>query len=1454
MNQEFQESVIQLADTLDLDEIHSARLLLESQKNAAFLERSDIVSGVVLFHERRQLVLECLRLLLKQSTNLECEEFVQDASRDIVAIILETKDGPARNGSLFVQKCMDAMVAIEQWLRLLGERQQGALILDQTMSDEYTQMIRFQQRSLTQQHEALGAVIYHSIKAKKTWVEDFYKLLDHLPKLERWNNLAVHYVPIITAFTSQLGSPDGGGSLRDARMLNGRILDKKDTNPWTLRNLQAATVTWWLAEYSGWYLEQPTGSPVQGVNLVEEAEDRSESFFHALRNGGFECTLAICSQVIPDEWHDPAKHALIQLLLQDSLPLAQDMAWTSSYFQVILMEQFEMFTDAFITNMPDTLRRFKFEEDDQRKRFRTNLQQGAPNSIPEQILHLERFLVIISFAFDHRIEAAQAFWNDVDSNLYGFLQWASRRQSTPCVSAFCEMFRSISTGEECAASAHRFLLEEASSVPAKIRRTYSLSWAQIFGELSVYTAKLREQPTAHRPTIQYGGRPGPDDIDEPESTIMLESYLRLMAHLCHESAEIRLWTLSQTDFPVLEVLFYLCNVDVSTSLQACAFTIVQALLTNKSLELSMTVWTTLDMWVSGALSPAPTASRPPKAGPAIRHEQITFDAISANFEKANEFIALLHSLMSPAFQDTGLNDQLPFPETLGSTYRMSGIAPYIDLVFDSIFVQKKMQFDDRLQEIVLTWNVLRFAMVCLGIFNEDLVILANKSALPVDEAMNASSLLTYVSLHPFARVMEWMFNERVLSAVFASVHHDIDEVAGASHDSPLISCILCGINVMNLIVDLQSTYLDIVRPLVKLQSTGRKQPVLSPSLASFEDSVSLHLYLISDLGLYAGVGNQELTISSLKLLEKLASSKRLNVQSIPGVNQRFSGNRLIAVVEQNGNLASIANSLTLAMQFSTRELSQGGDTPGWIMKSVILQFLVSCLLSSPDRPTLAHALLGFACTTTGVDVDETGSFAQGQALFHAVLHLVIEYPDGNEERMESWSLDLKQKGMQVLSILWNSPLTSIFTLSEMRLVDSAVLLSTRQSQVGPKTLWDGRSILDPELIYTQSGEALTQFLRQRCLFFEYTSIEMRLIAAEGVPSIKERIYAVLFRSSLAIDGEQIQNMTVFDLLDFLELDVSKPYAWPTSKYFEGLNFSISTEVDSNNTPRLSDIKIAHEMIVLRLNDLKRTGQLQSLAEQQRADAEAKHILIYLQGENNRINMTAARLETLKAWTDLLMLAVATLDFGDGDKVMFILQALQLVTPRLEQSAMESVQETKAIAQLILALLIQLDFGSSMLDQSRTGDVANDRLFQVFRVALRAINCPDTDMQLREVLYQICYRYLSGTAQVSGVPNRGQNSIQIIKTSGEKTVDIICDDAYGASGICRISALLLLDSLVSLATSNKSNHLVDTLAKTNFVQVLTESIENLSQELHGTHAKGRLSPVISTKPDLTISSL
>ena len=1414
----------------------SAGLLLSAQEQAAELDRTALVAAVIQFHEDRGYLLGCLRLTLSQCTDEACPENIREALRSIIATILGVKDGPARNGSLYAQKCFSEMVGIEAWLLRLAERTQRTQTLGNSLNPEIEEVMKIQQQSLDVQHESLAAIVTYLVKANYTAIEDFHKILDFMPKLDRWNNLAVHYVVILLSFTSQYGS-DGSGGLRDGRSIQTKVMVSRDTNRWALSHLQAAFVVWWLAEYSGYFFDQSNLSPLQGVDLRAEERARSEAFDHALRDGALQCMLTICSQVRPKSWYDPAREGLITFLLRDSVPLSTEGSSVTHYFQDLLMQGLETFTEAFITNMPDTLRRFKNEEDDQRRILQSGLQNNLQNSAIDHDLHLERFLVLVSYAYEHRPDAAQSFWSDPDGNLYGFLQWASKRQSTPRVSAFCEMFRAISEGEECAEAAHRFLIEESSTTPSRIRKSSTLSWAQIFGELNFYASKIRENPVMVLPTQSYAAPQKAVEIDEPESAMMLECYLRLISHLCCQSDIVRSWVMAFEAFSLLDTLFLLCSNTVPRRIHACAYNTVEALLTDKTAELSNHVWSLLDQWVSGGFSPISTIPKSVKIASAPGWaEDIMLGTIASDFEEANAFVSMLHSLIRIPKDDQGLNDTLPFPEQLGLAYRIPGVDLYIDFVIGNVFAFKVTQLDDPFQLRILSQNILGFILDSLQSFNEKLLILANRSNVTVDKAIGSSSLLSYACLHPFCRVMEWLFNERVLAVLFSIAHQNPTEINSSQVNSPLVTALIRSIEVMIMVMELQSTYLNIVRPLVKTKGNGRKQPVLTPTLTSFEDSVASNIRIVTDLGLYCGSGHEKLVLASLKLLESLSSSRKLNVPQAYGMGSKIGGNRLIGAIEQNGDAEPISRSMISAMSFDFREFNQGPQAS--MIKLAILDFLSTALSSSPNTPNLAHALLGFNCTYNAVSIKDGALFAKGSSLFHAILRLALEYPEGMDGTVLSWSIRVKQKATQILETLSKSSMTSMYTLTEMKDADYLFKQLSSQTFLEINSRWDCRTIRDAEFSLEPSVVAFQLYLQQRCSLYNHVTAELRLAMLEKAPSSQARILSTLLGSTITSDGRPVSNMTVLDMLDFTNLDLPDTLIMPRLQYFSDLDFNVSQAPLLNQSNKPYDVKIIHELLILRLNELRRDGRFKDASEESAAASEAQNIILYYEMINNVQLVETFRINALDSWVDMMIMGIRNDNLEHEARVTFVLRALQMLVPKLEFYASRIRPEALSIVRIVGALLCQFDFKSTQTASGRANDVTNDRLAQLFGTTLQAIPMSDGDHSLREALYDVCYRYLANMADVPPAPSIHQQEFQMIKSAGEKLLDIVCDDAYGGEGTCRIAALLLLEAMIAFSNTEKSKYILDALVRTNFITVLVESLNDISDELRDADARGQ----------------
>jgi nuclear pore complex protein Nup205 len=78
------------------------------------------------------------------------------------------------------------MAEVERWLLNLAEKIQSASILEQAQASDLAEITVFQRMSLRQQHESLGAIVCHLIRANHTNIEDFHILLD---TLKRWTNM-----------------------------------------------------------------------------------------------------------------------------------------------------------------------------------------------------------------------------------------------------------------------------------------------------------------------------------------------------------------------------------------------------------------------------------------------------------------------------------------------------------------------------------------------------------------------------------------------------------------------------------------------------------------------------------------------------------------------------------------------------------------------------------------------------------------------------------------------------------------------------------------------------------------------------------------------------------------------------------------------------------------------------------------------------------------------------------------------------------------------------------------------------------------------------------------------------------------------------------------------------------------------------------------------------------------
>jgi nuclear pore complex protein Nup205 len=1446
-------------------------LTFEAQTDS-ILPLSPIPTVITTFHERRELLLQSLQIILQEAVNGNDEDGTQAQFQSTVSDILEVRTGPVSNGSAYTRKSLSTLQDIEKWQIKIAEHVQALSVVGQAQNPDITALLDVQRLSLLKQHESLAAVVALLFKGNYAISEDLRKLLQ-VPR--RWDKLDVsliHYLPAFSAAFAQYGSPEHSSSLQEARSLHTAVIHRDaQGTPSIMQPFYAVLNLWWIAEYSGWYRDPASIAPIQGADLVKEAEDRETCVNVALHDSALEFQLSLCISMTADEWHHPARQELVTLLLSESSSLSLEAEPISDYFQRHFMESLEAFAESWITNMPDTIRKLKSEEDDKRLQEITTMQDGLSSVLPrdrDNRLHLECFLVIISFAFEHRLEAAEEFWADPDSNLFGFLQWASRRQTVPRVSAFCEMLCAIAEGPDCADSAHKFLLDESATISSRTRRTPSMNYVQMFNELELYATKVHEKPGSSQ--VPQVRKVLPTDMNELESPVMLSSYLRLMAHMCRESASARRFILENNSVNFVQVLLVLSAGPVPSYLRASIFTTLEALMTRKALENSHYMWSILDQWASGgpgSFIPA-LANASPTAHPPSQTLQRTLSAISLSFDQYNAFVLLLKTLVAPASDAPGPTTTLAFPTDLGSTYRTPGIEPYTDFVCGHLFAKKLNELPDEAQVRIFRFYCLDFIATCLETFNENFVALVDRSvqqgaisesaspAVPAIIPPVVSASVIYAQRHPFARTMEWLFTSEVSKVLMSATHQSIDEVSSSAPGSVLVTGLLRSLDILNMIFDLQPTYLDIVRPLLK--NSDRSLPAGVSAIVSFEDSIVAHPEIVADLRFYAGTTHDQLVLRSLALLQKLSSSRKLNNVAFTITSSRVNSRRIIDMLGPDTNSDEISLSLASKMQIDIRELERGPECSGYIIKDGILAFLNSCLIAQSDLPNMAHLFLGFSKVGESLIVAQDSPIENSFSLLSAIIDLVQDYPDGENDTFVSWLIHVKTAAMQVLRQLWASPISSILTIVELRKFRFLSSQFSKQALVSPETLWDGYPISAQSFWAGKSADALAEFLSGRTFFFEYAATELRSVSHLRLSSIQSQILALFLGKGPEGSVGQNSSVTIFDLFDFADLDIGGKFDMPELRYFASFDVETCTSQASDESTIYYDLDAVSELLNIRTTEFTKNDQIRQPSEDEQIRIEAESIVNYLKATNSWSLIRTARRQALRMWVELIIATLECCPMDRVAKMQFCLHALQLITPKLDTMILEETDDAIELARLADALISALTAPSTSPIQSRTDNVVTDRLFPLFRTCISGIYHPNTFSGLREIFYVICSRYLTHIARRSGLTPKTQgnamgsteigdptgkaqrNAFDCVRSAGPPFVNTLSDDAEDGVDTGRLAALAMLGHLTSLARVEKSPFIIDTLMKANMLELLVEPIKHIAEDFQQTEPKGGFS--------------
>ncbi|RMZ76320.1 hypothetical protein DV738_g4998, partial [Chaetothyriales sp. CBS 135597] len=1410
-----------LATALGIDVIEASKLLIQDHGTDVAPTIEVIAKSVGNFHDRRDLLLQCLRLTLQAADNEDEDSSVRDGFLDATKYILNIKTGPGENASAYLSKCLAAMASIHSRSMDLSNELQSQEFLGKEPA--YVNMQRFQKSSLFKQHEALGSILTLFFRGSFLGSEDLGKLNNAVSKMYRMDFYLLHYLPAFSAaFKRQ--SID---AKRHADLLNPKLStipeDRRNTPSEAFHNVIRL---FWTVEYAQYY--QP------GKEYEDETNACGKVVKAALEENALEFLLAICTSVTKDPWRHPARKEMVSLLLADSPDYPLDGEQCSSFFREMLMEAFEVFAEAWITNLPDSVRQLKNEEDEQRLLRITAVQDGTGDPQDDRLgpLHFESFLILMSYAFENRPDAAYQCWEDTDNNLYGFLQWVSARQTVPRASAFCELLSSLADDPDGAAAAHKFLLEGGSS-SSRTRRIPSMNYQQILAEIALYSRKVHEKA----PTAQLVNRKVlPTDMNEAESPVMLSCYLRLLSHLSRRSSEARDFILGQTvlDFP--KTILLLSSGPVPSYLRASVFAMLDALATDMDWARAATLWQAVDDWASNSYEAANGSGSPSSARQtqSLLALQNALSSLASAPDQYSAFISLLRSLLLET-PSIAASDQLyNFPENLGATYRSPGITPYLDFACGQVFCKRIPELSDDTQALVCSFQCLDLIATGLETFHESFIVSLVRNAANRDAAEATKTATTYAQRHPFSRLMQWVLSSDFSKALLKHLHTSPEDVDVSLLDSPLLATLQRAIDVLNLALDRQATYQDIVKPLIKDIGSDR----LLFSQVSVEEAVFEHSDVILYLCQYAASDHPALVLRSLSLLQKLSSSPKLNNHFLSLTTSRGRACRVIDLLGPNASakLRTVSSKLATKVQVNLRALEDGVESLDYVTKDGIFAFVNACLATQPEIANIAHVLLGFTRLGEILVRDES---AESSVLFDALIEFVQNYPHGEDSGYASWLVHLKTAGMQTLRHLWVSSVSRTIATSELRRYRLLPILFATQENISDTAIWDGRTLLDPGFWFSTSADALVELLDFRSILYEYGAHDIRACASErSIVSLKQNLSTVNGKS-IDVAGAALNHPSIFNLADFLEISLSFDLTLPESRYFAAFDpESFRATAQEDNGPALYSIEECREALTYFRSQHHSAypGASASQVDVEQLDYEYDAILAHLIAKNRLLLARQAWRGALRNYADLVIAVIELCPMEPAAKTQFLLQMLQLVLPKLDALVVEESADTVELARAADALMFALSISSTDdKSQQRVDNMIIDKTFQLFRTSVDGILMSNSDPVLRATLYSICSQYLSRiTAKSSASNTRAiSNTMDTIRSAGQRFINILSDDAEDGSEASRHNALQLLSLLTSLSRTEKSNYIIDSLVKANVLELLLDPLKRIAADLQDT---------------------
>ncbi|ONH65670.1 hypothetical protein BON22_4453 [Cyberlindnera fabianii] len=1404
LNDSFKFSAATLSDELNLDEVAAAEILssaegsgnalLDSAKAAHYLRKQHILSIVsyVFNCDDQQLIKE-----------LWSEKFVDDL--------------------------MEAFKFVHEELKSIHQSVARTRFVGDYSAADFQLKLTFRRDFLNQQHEMLGEILYGLVSQNLINKTNFVRFLDFASSFDIDDIFITHLLPALFLFCSKLDK------LRedDVKVLHSDLLKALKDSDIYQRPVKLIVILVFITYFINWCkasndrinafdfdiaIETPMTTAVQ-LGAIEqlliicaETSDNDFELFYDLRSLLEQHLPRLVPKRILDINEDETKKVRSQDPQAAPVYIVTKAYKLSENLSTLLTETIHNFVQCFIFDAAFLLIKIKDSEED-------SLLSGEDSLLDDisKKADLERFYLAVYYLYANREDLISTFWEDRESNAYGFIEWASKGDDLLMRSTFLVMLSALTKGEENANHVYHF-----------IANSDKVSWSVIINILNAHIEAIFK--------FEASG----DDKDLNEETILsISSYFTLIYKVAENNTAAK----DLFDLSLFDTLFLFIKLD--TPLIGAVLHVLGALVSENT-DRRTIIWERLDQWLfaqDGSIDEC-------------------FQSRLVAFPDILGFVHLIEVLLRP--RSTFGKFTLPYPQNLGHPYRKPGLTPYLDFLLSNVFFYSPSLYFA--EKVALQDPILRIIDHCLSSFDPKIILNSFPAGVDLNKVVSTGEFTTYTQASPAPIVMNYLFQEKIYTTLLDITSTGFDNICDKSFDEKQVQVVDLSLQIIEKVLSLEVTYIDELLPILKKDNRFfMPSRVGTHGLSSFYDAILFNLPVVAHIALYIGSSHLPIADKSIKLMTRFSKSSQFGSNNPNGAGKT----KLLTIMD------SVNESLRIKVNMINQLESEITSAENLALKTQILDFLNMNLSVSSRKITVAHFLLGFDFSN-GLSLGSKSSLsmiASKKSLFKMLLFVL----ESSLLTIDTTNIDyapmrLASLSLEIVLKLCRNPLSSgivLEFLSEYGLLKT--LLDT--PRIDQSTQWNKEKFnpLISSKTAFNGGPAMGAFLsllKQRSLVLQYLSLELHRTSAEG--SISKTNHYI----DLLIDGYGVfaGPPKVLSFLDVLELSLDDVSTIPEDDLhvFNSVDLTldfnkISPTINCDgpifnleDVDALLDLhlrskwvdgsyktdeqaKAKEQEIETFKSELKRADSKLSVlsnalvpvpssikSNESEAAEEKDAIKTKLTNFLSYNKFKTFQLASLHSWVQLIQVIVTDGKINSIKRSNFILEVFQSIIPRINDYVEQDILYAEELVSLCVSLydIYHQDRKSTEDGESNVVD-AYERLYPLFKTAIHGILSPASSITLRSDLYVLGNKYLSWILKHK---DTSKEILQSIKLSSDRLITVICNDAISGEGPTRITGILLLESLFQLSNINQLNFVLDTLVKNNLLLLLVKSIKRADDTL------------------------